>query len=815
MSSRPPFRPSSLSNALCGAALLGLLASQSAFAQPYAIPAGALEDSLNRFAQTAGITLTFDAGWVSGKRTRALNGDYGTAEGLAALLAGSGLTATQGANGHWSVVPAQRGDAVELGSTNINSTGLGASTEGTGSYTTGSVSIGKLPTSIKDTPQSVSVITRQRMEDQNLTTMNDVLNQTTGVSAYQGTMTNSRYLSRGFEITNFRLDGGAPVSVATFAWKDLDMAIYDHVEILRGSDGLYSGNGEPGGSVNLVRKRPTAVNQFSVAQSVGSWDNYRTELDASGPLGFDGRLRGRSILIYQDRNSYIDKFDSDRQLFHGVLEADLTDTTLLTVGYTYDRLNSSDQAYGLPRYSNGADLGLPRRTYLAGGHDYKNRHADNIYARFLQNINDDWHLSLDAIYAKTQQDRDYYTFAGSIDPLNRTGSTATWAHQSEDYRDRSIDLSLKGSFDVFAGRHEAVLGYTWQNSKLSPLFYSNKTAGRVSAGDIFSFSPDRYQSQRDNSYLSGDLPMYIKQNGIYGSLRLQLSDQLHLILGGRYNDYYYSFDYAGYDVSGAQISRTKTVYSDDGVFTPFVALTYRLSDEWTAYSSATDIYLSQASNLKGPAPGSSPLDPIRGRAYEIGIKGELFDGRLNTTTALYYTKREGEAMRDTRYPSTQSGQGATCCWLGDGEVTSKGVEFEVSGKVTERLEGTFGYTYNHKVIGGINNVTNASALTLTPKHLGKAFLTYRMPGALENLRVGAGVSAQSASYISEGSLEMSQAGYAIYNAFADYRLNDHWNVALNGNNLADKKYYSTVGLSYYGNFYGDPRNFTLTLRGSY
>lgn len=815
MSSRPPFRPSSLSKALCGAALLGLLASQSAFAQPYAIPAGALEDSLNRFAQTAGITLTFDAGWVSGKRTRALNGDYGTAEGLAALLAGSGLTATQGANGHWSVVPAQRGDAVELGSTNINSTGLGASTEGTGSYTTGSVSIGKLPTSIKDTPQSVSVITRQRMEDQRLTTMNDVLTQTTGISAYQGAMTSSRYLARGFEITNYRIDGTTPVSTIGMAWKDLDMALYDHVEILRGADGLYSGNGEPGGSVNLVRKRPTAVNQFSVTQSIGSWDNYRTEVDISGPLGFDGRLRGRSVIVYQGRNAYIDKVNSERQLFHGVLEADLTDSTLITVGYTHDRIDSSAQAYGLPRYSNGADLGLPRSTFLAGNHDYVNRRGDNVYARIEQRLSDDWMLSLDALHAQNQQERDYYNFSGAVDPLTHTGPTAAWSYQDETYRDRSVDVSLKGGFDLLGGRHDAILGYTWQSSRSDVDAYARTSGGRVSAGDIFAFDPGNYPSYRNASYRNAVMPGNTKQSGVYGSLRLQLADPLHLILGGRYSDYYYSWNWTGYNAAGASTSSMATVFSDENVFTPFAALTYRLSNEWTVYGSVAEIYLSQAGNLKGPNPGTSSLDPINGRTYELGVKGELFDGRLNTTTALYYTKREGEAMRDTRYPATESGQGASCCWLGDGEVTSKGVEFEVSGKLTERLEGTFGYTYNHKVIGGINNVTNASALTLTPKHLGKAFLTYRMPGALENLRVGAGVSAQSASYISEGSLEMSQAGYAIYNAFADYRLNDHWNVALNGNNLADKKYYSTVGLSYYGNFYGDPRNFTLTLRGSY
>lgn len=802
---------------ICSAVLLPVLAApaqgRAADLHRYQLEHGDLGSVLTRFAGEAGIVLSFDANLTRGLRSAGLNGSYDADSGLRQLLAGTGLQALRESDGRYTLIAVGNTEgALELDATKVSGQSLGMTTEGTGSYTAGAVSIGKMPQSIKDTPQSVSVITRQRMEDQHLTTMNDVLTQTTGVTAYQGSMTNSRYLARGFEITNFRLDGGAPVGVSAFAWKDLDMAIYDHVEILRGADGLYSGNGEPGGSVNLVRKRPTAFNQFLVTQSIGSWDNYRTELDVSGPLGFDGKLRGRSVIVYQDRNSYIDKFDADRQLFHGVLEADLTDSTTVTVGYTHDRLNSSDQAYGLPRYSNGDDLDLPRSTFLAGNHDYKNRRGDNVYARIEERLNDDWTATLDAIYAKNQQDRDYYNFYGSIDPLTGTGSTAVWARQDEVYRDRSIDFSLKGGFDLLGGRHDAVLGYTWQNSKQDIVSYAS--GSRVSAGDIFVFDPNDFPSRKDNEFHNGTLPTYIKQNGFYGSLRLQLADPLHLILGGRYNDYYYRFDNTRYNASGAQTSSSSTVYSDDNVFTPFAALTYRLTDEWTAYTSIAEIYKSQASSLKGPNPGSSPLDPIEGRAYELGIKGALFDGRLNTTTALYYTRREGEAVRNTRYPPSMAGQGASCCWLDDGKVTSKGVEFEASGQITERLEGTFGYTYNHNVASNTGSTTTTT-LSLTPKHLGKAFLTYRMPGALENLRVGAGVTAQSASYVSEGNIDFSQPGYAVYNAFAEYRLNQHWSLALNGNNLADKKYYSTIGTAEYANFYGDPRNMVLSLRGTY
>lgn len=781
-------------------------------AQTYAIAAGPLGAALNRFARESGVVLSFDAALTNGRSTAGLQGRYSVEQGFAALLSGSGLQVFKSGDSYLLTETKGAAGALQLGATNVNAEGLGAVTEGSGSYTTGSVSIGKLPTSIKDTPQSVSVMTRQRIEDQNLNTIYDVVTQTTGVSAYQGSTQASRFLARGFEITNFRVDGGAAMNTDSLAWKDMDMAIYDHVEILRGADGLYSGNGEPGGTINLVRKRPTAVNQFGVTQSIGSWDNYRTELDASGPLGFDGRLRGRSVLVYQDRNGFMDEFDVDRKLFHGVLEADLTDSTLLTIGYTQDRFKSSEQAYGLPRFINGDDLKLSRSFYFAGSDDYKGRRADSVYVNLEQKLNENWLVTLDTIYTETDTTREYHGFQGAIDPRTGTGPTGSWFVDKESFRDRAVDLSVKGGFELWGGQHDAVLGYNWQSYRVSTTS-STWPKGWVSSGNIFAYDSNSFPTNRDIMYQSGRAGSHVKQNGIYGSLRLQLADPLHLIIGARYNNYYYDWGLDNNDASGVYTFGLKTLYRDDKVLTPFAALTYSFDDEWTAYASMADIYLSQANNLKGPPPGSSPLDPVEGRAYEIGIKGELFDGRLNTTTAVYYTRRKGEATRDLTYPRNEAAGGAYCCYLADGEVTSKGVEFELSGQIFERLEGTFGYTYNHKEFTG--GSSGARALNLTPKHLAKAFLAYRMPGSLDNLRVGAGVNVQSSSSVEEDSLSYSQSGYALYSAFADYRLTEHWSVAINGNNLTDKKYYSTLGNTGYGNFYGDPRNFMLTLRGNY
>lgn len=776
------------------------------------IPAQDLAGALRAFSDQSGIQVLYEPSLLEGKRAGAISGQMDSSAAVGRLLQGSGLRYRM-EGGALLLLPPSDGSAVELGATNINSANSDASTEHTKSYTSDTVSIGKLLGSVKETPQSVSVITQQRMQDQHITTVNDVLGKTTGVTVFQGSSQSSRYLARGFDITNYRVDGGASVRSVSFASKDQDMAIYDHVEVLRGADGLYAGNGEPGGSVNLVRKRPTAINQVNIVQSVGSWDNYRTELDVSGPLGFDGRLRGRSVVVYQDRNSYLDNFGADRNLFHGVLEADLTETTVLSVGYTHNRIRSSYQSYGLPRYNNGDDLDLPRSTYYSGKDDQVKRSGDSVYARVEQRLGDDWELTVDAISSENKINLEYYSFDGTVDPATRMGPAGGWFADNALHRDDAVDVSVKGSFDLLGGHHDAVLGYSWSRNRIHTDGLTWLKGGRQPIGDIFAFDPGNYPTSKNASYLTAKGSTYSKQSGIYGSVRFQLFEPLHLILGGRYNDYEFSEQYSAKNPSGAETFSFQTVYADKNVFTPFAALTYRLDEDWTAYSSVAEIYLSQASNLKGPPPGSSSLDPIQGRAYEIGLKGLLFDGRLSVNTALYHIRREGEAVRDLSYPRSTSAVGASCCYLGEGEVTSKGVELEVSGQITERLEGVFGYTYNHKVATA--GSTGLRALNITPKHLAKAFLTYQMHGALENVRVGAGVNAQSVNSVEEGDIHYSQAGYAIYSAFAEYRLNDHWSLAFNGDNLMNKKYYSTLGNTGYGNFYGDPRSFSFTVRGSY
>nr|WP_311985826.1 TonB-dependent receptor [Pseudomonas bharatica] len=185
--------------------------------------------------------------------------------------------------------------------------------------------------------------------------------------------------------------------------------------------------------------------------------------------------------------------------------------------------------------------------------------------------------------------------------------------------------------------------------------------------------------------------------------------------------------------------------------------------------------------------------------------------------------REHQAAIDPAYPDPAFSYSGACCYLAQDRIVSKGLDLEASGEITPGWEVLAGYTYNR-----VQNDTEETLYsTITPRHLFKLWSIHTLPGALSAVRVGGGITAQSPTYVTgqayrldaagnaidSRAYDFSQAGYAVYDALVEYKVDQNWTVALKGNNLFDRRYYESVGTSEYGNYYGEPRNFTLTLRG--
>jgi outer membrane receptor for ferric coprogen and ferric-rhodotorulic acid len=799
----------------------------------YDLPAGALEESLNAFAQVSAINLPFDPALVRGKYATALNGDYTVAQGLNQLLQGSGIGASQAANGNWVLDPvaSNAGPVLELGSTMVSGQGMGQATENSRSYTTGLVSAGsKTPTSLKNTPQAVSVVTQQMVEDLRMVDLSDALKRTPGITVKNANYRLPQFLSRGFPIDNIQIDGTSPMDIGSgigtfYANKTYDMAEFDHIEVLRGSSGLFGGTGDPGGIINAVRKRPLDYNQVKINASAGSWDNYRTEIDVTGPLAFDGRLRGRLVTAYTDRQYFYDNRSTDKPFLYGVLEGDITDTARVTIGGRYERIHENGTGDGLPRFSTGKDLKLSRSSWYTPTWAYSDNSSQEWFAKYDQDLSEDWKLNVSYTntYDKTTAKSAFLW--GAPDPQTMEGATwggsfiKSWSEQS------LFDANVSGKFSAFGREHELLVGADAQ--KVTSRWRA--TWGMPDIIPIDVYDPD--STPLSPNSISNDLtrdysPNTRKQYGLYSTLRLQLSDPLQLIVGARAQRYKFEQTYKTLNATTGNWDPQSVIdYREPTKVVPFGGLVYALDDQWSTYVSYSEIFKPQAQRLQGPSTSNKTVEPMVGKTYETGIKGELFDGSLNVSAALFYTKREHEAIRDPAYASQSVLYGGSCCYLAQGEVVSKGVDLEASGEVLPGLMVMGGYTYTNTR----NRQTSKAFSSVTPKHLAKLWAVYTLPDAWADWKVGGGVTAQSINYVSgtsyrldaggnvydEVPFDFSQGGYAVWDAMVEYRVDEHWTVALNGNNLFDRRYYETVNTAEYGNYYGAPRNYMLTLRGTF
>ncbi len=407
---------------------------------------------MTRFASTAGVESSVDSALIQGKTSKGLIGSFTMQEGFTQLLRGQRLQVIRNAGGVYSL-QAVSVSSVESGSTTTlpvmvvaAAADKGISTEGTGSYTTNQSSYGK-GQSLKELPQTVTVMTRQRIDDQGLKMLDDVLERTPGITVQKDNTVTSSFYSRGFQITSFQIDGNSPMYGAGglnagLNTSQLDLAMFDHVEVLRGSDALYSTSGEPGGTINLVRKKPTSQLQVKALAHAGSWNNYRGELDVGGSIMANGRIRGRLVGVYEDRKYFYDYGKSDKQLFYGIVEADITSSTMFTAGGDVMRQDfGTFNAFGLPRYSNGEDIGLPRSFYLGGPDDRWLRKSNKQFIRLDQAIGTNWTLGIEASRAESKNYRREMSWYEAIDPLTLTG-LSTFRDREFNYKETQQTLEL-------------------------------------------------------------------------------------------------------------------------------------------------------------------------------------------------------------------------------------------------------------------------------------------------------------------------------------------------------------------------------------
>lgn len=759
----------------------------------YAIPAGDLDQALNRFASESGILFSADAKLTAGKHSPGLQGRYSVDEGLAQLLTGTGLRAFNSGGNYVLEVAGGGGDVLELSAVTISGKAPGSTTEGTGSYTTySSSSSTRLNLTPQETPQAVTVLTRQRLEDQRAQNVTDALDVTAGITVVRDGLgaDSDSFWSRGFMIKNYEIDG-VPTSSSIANYR-LSTAIYDRVEVVRGATGLISGMGTPSATINLIRKRPTFDTQISLTAEAGSWDRYGNGFDVSGSLNESGNVRGRLVADYKQQQAWVDRFKEEEVVLYGITEFDLSESTLLTLGFNHQTNNvNSPLRSGFPLfYSNGQRTDFKRSDNNAPDWSYYDNQLNSVFASIEHQFDSGWSGKVEYSHTQYQYDSVLTYLGGSIDQSTGSGAYILPVRFKSNPEENSLDAYATGSFSLFEQEHELITGVTL--SELRELDSPDYGGWKYPGGD--------YDGTIQNIHIwdgSANKPVFTKQGeidsresqyGAYLTARLHLTEDTSLILGNRVTNWKRNSDTRSY--SG---SNSKTRDQESGVYIPYAGIVHSLDDTWSVYASYTKIFNPQGSWVRDI--NNAPLDPEEGTSYETGVKASFYGGKLTSSMALFKTEQDNLAIWQNDTFSYTSEQG----------TTTKGVELELNGELAEGWQLSGGYAYSVST-----DEDDKRIVTQVPRHSLKTFTTYRLPGALDKLTVGGGFNWQSKTGYDLQTY--TQGSYALVNLMARYDISENLSASINLNNLFDREYFA--GASTYG-VYGEPRNFMTSLKYTY
>jgi outer membrane receptor for ferric coprogen and ferric-rhodotorulic acid len=645
----------------------------------------------------------------------------------------------------------------------------------------------KLGLTIKETPQSISVVSRALMDDFSLDDINAVLESTPGVTVEQIETDRTYFKARGFEITNFLIDGLGTPQTSGSIQGTLDTAIYDRVEIVRGANGMMTGAGNPSATVNMVLKKPTYTTQVHASVSYGSWNNKRVDIDVSTPINDEHAVR--AVFTKQDKESYLDRYETDKTVAYLAYEGKLTDDTLLNINYVNQQKDADSPLWGaLPLYyTDGSATNYDDSTSTAADWSYWDNSAERVYVTLEQNLSATWVAKARYAHIKNEQNSELFYVYGT--PDKETGLGLTGYASRYDYKDTQdlFDLYASGKFELFSLEHDLSFGISQAN-----MDFNDQSLYDYSTGNGFPAMPDLAtwdgvipEATLVDSPNGSDVQN--TQRSAYISTRIKLAEPLSILAGVRYTDW---------ETKGTAYSVVQT--RDDSEVIPYIGTVYDFTESLSAYASYTETFVPQ----KELDINAEQLAPVIGKSAEVGLKAQLLDEQVFVTLAYFDAKQDGLAVAlpgslpsDTRY------------YAADG-INSDGFEIELSGRLTDDLSASI--SFSNLSIDGDELVKD-----YTPENQLKMAATYQVP-FIDGLTLGANYRWQDS--ISRVQVKdpagnalatTKQDAYGLLDLMATYEITQNVGVTFNVNNSTDEKYINS--LYWEQGYYGAPRNYSLSV----
>jgi len=765
------------------------------------LPSGSLANAITELSLQTGVQILVKSELITAEKVNVLTGQFTAELALTTLIKSTGLLVKRSGNNALTLVRASNSIAETNSATQSMET-----IEVHGRYTTTELNNATgLVMSLRETPQSVSILTEQMIQDKALVDMASVLKHTPGVAMVGDASEDHLIYVRGFVLDASVQVDGMITTTANSAYsgslsQGIDPVIAQRVEVLKGAAGILSGLGEPSATVNMVRKRPTEKFNLSMLTSVGSWDNYRGELDVSGSISDSGDTRGRFVTAFQQNDYFLDRYNKEKSVLYGVIESDISGST--KVSLAIDHINSKSRGvYNYNSnpafYTDGSPIDLDISFSTGQEWAYRNIEETSVMPEIEHYFDNDWLIKASYRYAD-----------GTIDVLNAslgdyiekdTGNfVGAWGpgeagHSDRESETESFNIFTTGEFSLFGASHELVIGFNYgSNEFLIASTYEETPAVNINDYLVSApiFDADSYKTVYKDSQ---------EQTGFYGTARFSLGDATKLMLGGRVS----SWDFESVDILGVEETVT---HSDENIVTPYVGIVYDINDFASVYTSHTGIFL-PVTNYGADA---KLLDPTEGTNTEAGLKLAFFDDELNISAAIYQSQKDNVAEW-TDLPKLPNGQ-----WVYESidGVKTDGYEIEISGAITSNWNISGGFTHNTA-----EDKEGNPRDTGLPNELFKLTTNYDFSQYIPGLTLGGSIRWQSESY-SENTIYLNdteipythdQPAYSLIDLMIRYEMTEQIVIGINVNNVLDEEY----NRSLWGyTDPGEPRSFTASIRWS-
>ena len=660
-------------------------------------------------------------------------------------------------------------------------------TEKNGDYSSFAATVGtKIPASLREIPQSVSIITNQQVKDRNVDTFDQLARKTPGLRVLSNDDGRSSVYARGYEYSEYNIDG-LPAQMQSINGTLPNLFAFDRVEVMRGPSGLFDSSGEMGGIVNLVRKRPTKAFQGHAAAGFGTHKQYKAEADVSGSLNADGSVRGRVMAQTVGASPRPAEKNNHHETFYAAADWDINPDTVLGAGYLYQQRHLAPYN-GLPADADGKLPSLPQHAFVGSDWNRFKMNSHDVFADLKHYFGNGGYGKVGMRYSDRKADSNY-AFAGSS--LDKAGKAAA-AGLGTDIKQKAFafDASYSQAFSLGETANEFVVGVD-RNRFRSTNEQGRSTLSRSVALDDFRALPYNGILQNARAGNKGFNHSVTEENldetGLYAKTVFRPLEGLSLIAGGRVGHHKIE---SGDGKTLHKASKTK--------FTSYAGAVYDIDGSNSLYASASQLYTPQT-NLDADG---NLLKPRQGNQFEVGYKGSHMDDRLNTRVSFYRMKDKNAAAplnpkdRNTRYSAL-------------GERVMEGVETEISGAITPKWQIHAGYSYLHSQIKTASNSRDDGIFLLMPKHSANLWTTYQVT---PELTIGGGVNAMSGITSSAG---MHAGGYATFDAMAAYRFTPKLKLQVNADNISNRRYYARVGGTNTFNIPGSERSLTANLRYSF